>query len=187
MHQFKVGDLAIVAKGEHKGVNGTIASIEDVNVFIEGVVVHISQLKAIKSIEEVTLKGSEEYRTATADRLRKRYERDDVKEAEHKRRRTPDQRFVKARHDASKRASGAKEFSLTFVEYIDIINGRCEYCNSDISQEAGSGLDRIDNDKGYILGNVNPCCSNCNRRRGKSMSAEEFKRQNILNGYWKET
>lgn len=129
---------------------------------------------------------TEEYREANAARQRKRYKKEDVQVIEHKRRRTPEQRFSKARFDAKRRPSGAKEFTLTFEEYSGIINKKCEYCNSDISQESGSGLDRIDNEKGYIQGNVNPCCAGCNRRRAKSMSAEEFKRQTIINGYWKE-
>ena len=123
--------------------------------------------------------------TANAKRLRKRYQREDVKESEHGRRRTPEQRYVKAKYDAKRRSSGAKEFSLTYESYLDIICRRCTYCNGDISQEAGSGLDRIDNEQGYIPGNVNPCCASCNRRRAKTMSAEEFKKQSLINGYWK--
>jgi hypothetical protein len=47
-------------------------------------------------------------------------------------------------------------------------------------------MDRISNDKGYSLDNVVPCCQDCNRRRGTTYSSEEFKKQSLINGYWKE-
>lgn len=190
MTKLSAGDKVVVSKGDQKGVKGTITDISDVNVSVAletgASVFHASFLKKINSFEEGTPKGSEEYRTSTADRLRKRYEKKEVQEGEYIRRRTPQQRFAKAKFDAKRRSSGEKEFSLTFDEYSVIISKKCEYCNSDISQEAGSGLDRIDNEKGYVAGNVNPCCASCNRRRSKSMSAEDFKEQTRLNGYWKD-
>lgn len=31
-----------------------------------------------------------------------------------------------------------------------------------------SGIDRVENDKGYILDNCVPCCAQCNRDKGSS-------------------
>lgn len=75
-----------------------------------------------------------------------------------------------------------KEWTITFEEYKEIIGNPCYYCNCSIESETGSGLDRLDNTKGYIPGNICACCSECNRIRSDSMSSEEFKRQTILNG-----
>lgn len=77
-----------------------------------------------------------------------------------------------------------KEWTLTFDEFQAIVSCNCYYCNRSIADETGSGLDRIDNSKGYVPGNVNPCCADCNRRRGDSMDSETFKEQSKLNGYW---
>lgn len=129
--------------------------------------------------------NEEERKALAAEKQRKRYaDKAEVRASEHKRRRTPEQRYAKARYDAAHRDSGEKEFKLSLEEYKIIIAGRCTYCNCDISQEGGSGLDRIDNDNGYSVDNVNACCAACNRRRSKSMSAEEFKLQSRYNGYW---
>ena len=60
----------------------------------------------------------------------------------------------------------------------------CHYCGVEPKQKIGNvtfnekyiynGIDRMDNTKGYILGNVVPCCGRCNRAKD-IMSYEEFK------------
>ena len=121
-----------------------------------------------------------------AAKQRERYHDPTYNQDESDRRSNPRVRFSKARFDAKRRKTGPKEFTITFEEYALLISKRCTYCNGDISKETGSGLDRIDNSKGYLPDNVNPCCRDCNTRRSNSMSAAEFKRQSKLNGYWKE-
>ncbi len=37
----------------------------------------------------------------------------------------------------------------------------------------GVGLDRLDNRFGYFLGNVYPCCGECNRIRGDTLTIKE--------------
>jgi hypothetical protein len=191
---MKVGDKVRIIKGDYRNAEGTISSIYGDTIAVQPNenadtrCFHPSHVKVIEHFKDELPKTqyqTDEYREGTSARLRKRYKRADVKAQEYVRRRTPQQRYVKARYDAGRRSSGAKEFSLTFDEYFDIISRPCRYCNSDISQGAGSGLDRIDNDKGYILGNVSPCCADCNRRRAKTMDADEFERQSKINGFWK--
>lgn len=87
-------------------------------------------------------------------------------------------RYSRGRYNANKRK---KVFTLSLDEYVMLLSNPCLYCNKDISGETGVGLDRINNDKGYEAGNVNPCCAKCNRIRSKSMGAEEFAKQTILN------
>lgn len=101
------------------------------------------------------------------------------KKYNHKKNRYPSTRYRMGKHGARKRKLS---YTISFEEYLTIINNLCYYCREDISNEAGCGMDRIDNTKGYSLDNVVPCCSKCNRIRAKSMSSEEFLRQTILNG-----
>jgi hypothetical protein len=86
-----------------------------------------------------------------------------------------------------------REFSLTLQEFKEICNKKCQYCSKlprhynpckydyTYSEEAkerqwiyANGIDRIDNNKGYILSNCSPCCERCNSMKEK-LSFEEFK------------
>lgn len=51
------------------------------------------------------------------------------------------------------------EFLLSKDDCLSFFNTDCYYCNGKIN---GLGIDRIDNDKGYTLDNVVPCCYRCN-------------------------
>ena len=108
---------------------------------------------------------------------------EEYKKAEYIRRRLPKNRYIKARFDAGRRPSGAKAFTITLEEYTQIISQPCRYCGCDISQDTGSGIDRINNDLGYEPGNCSPCCPKCNTRRSKSMDADIFEQQSRDNGY----
>lgn len=111
--------------------------------------------------------------------MRETYASEQGQEYEQKKRRTHRSRYVRGKYAANKRG---KPFSLSFEKYVEIINSPCFYCNIDISNETGIGLDRQNNDSGYHSANVVPCCKVCNRIRSKSMSSEEFLRQTIING-----
>ena len=51
---------------------------------------------------------------------------------------------------------------ITEEEFLDITKDRCFYCGVD----GLKGIDRVDNDKGYILSNCVPCCKHCNYVKG---------------------
>ncbi len=53
-------------------------------------------------------------------------------------------------------------FDLSKEMHADLLGRACFYCSGKLSS-TGSGLDRIDNAKGYIAENVVPCCTDCNR------------------------
>ena len=64
-----------------------------------------------------------------------------------------------------------REFSLTYAEFIKIVVQNCYYCNSaphakkimSYSLEIiVNGIDRLNNNLGYITGNVVSCCRICN-------------------------
>jgi len=51
----------------------------------------------------------------------------------------------------------------------------CTYCGVDLRVGTGSGLDRLDNGKGYTLSNVTPCCDWCNTARSDHLTPQEMK------------
>jgi hypothetical protein len=61
------------------------------------------------------------------------------------------------------------------ISYIALISKNCFYCDSSLKEEKGISLDRIDNDVGYVLSNVLPCCGVCNIGRGTNFTVEEWK------------
>src|SRR5258706_4946448 len=59
------------------------------------------------------------------------------------------------------------EMAISFGEYCELIIGKpCAYCKADISKRRGHKLDRVDNQFGYFVDNVVPCCADCNRIKG---------------------
>lgn len=86
------------------------------------------------------------------------------------------------RRKASKRKIA---FQLTLEELSEIVVMNCEYCGSSpenqIKTHDGNGIrlkyngiDRVDTNDSYFIGNVVPCCKNCNYSKGE-MSIEEWK------------
>lgn len=68
------------------------------------------------------------------------------------------------------------EVSLTFEEYAELISKPCFYCNDEMKTPSfGRGLDRIDNERGYSIDNVLPCCTTCNQTRSDKFTVEETK------------
>lgn len=72
-------------------------------------------------------------------------------------------------------------FELTAEEFNKLIVKNCAYCGrepSNTNMRCGikyNGLDRIDNNKGYTLKNVVPCCSLCNRIKSNMFSARHMR------------
>lgn len=99
---------------------------------------------------------------------------DKVKTSNNKTKRTIKYRFNRLRQEAQRRN---KEFDLTLDQYEFILQFPCYYCNGKFNSqsETGSGLDRANNLKGYIPGNVLSCCTACNRIKGEVLSVEETK------------
>lgn len=74
-------------------------------------------------------------------------------------------------------------WSLTREQVISLIKRPCAYCgappsNTKVTKNTVeplvySGIDRVDNSAGYVLGNVAPCCRVCNRAK-ETLSVSEF-------------
>ena len=67
-----------------------------------------------------------------------------------------------------------------------LTKGNCYYCGASPSTlirpgvysssiYTYNGIDRLDNEKGYELGNVVSCCGRCNRAKG-TMHVDEFRK-----------
>lgn len=65
------------------------------------------------------------------------------------------------------------EWALSEAEYSELRANLCSYCGFSLPIY-GSGLDRVDNSKGYVLGNLVPCCSSCNLTRRDTFTYEEM-------------
>jgi len=82
------------------------------------------------------------------------------------------------------------DWAISDEDVLELIKKNCYYCgaapapskkklyrNGRLNGDFPSnGLDRVDNDKGYTLDNVVPCCSNCNSLKG-ARNIIEFKEQ----------
>lgn len=79
-----------------------------------------------------------------------------------------------------------KDFLLTFEEFKDLVNSICNYCGEPPSklrfvqnkekEKPLNGIDRVNNEIGYILDNCVPCCTTCNFMK-KMLTKEDFLNQ----------
>lgn len=83
---------------------------------------------------------------------------------------TPGSQYSQARGVARQRNLA---FDLSFDEYTAIRRRPCHYCGHKL-HDGGTGLDRLDNDKGYVRGNVVPSCWECNQARSVLFTPEEM-------------
>jgi len=65
-----------------------------------------------------------------------------------------------------------KEWNLSEIEYTEAISKPCFYCGGSLPI-GGSGIDRLDNMKGYISGNIVPCCATCNNLKNSTLTWQE--------------
>lgn len=82
-------------------------------------------------------------------------------------------RFKSVRSQATHRG---KIWEISFEEWLCLVVGkdkRCTYCWGSLP-ETGSGLDRMDNSRGYVTGNVTSCCRTCNEIKSDKFSYEEM-------------
>ncbi len=72
---------------------------------------------------------------------------------------------------------------MTLGMFCKLIKQCCWFCKRTPDEADGMGIDRIDNDLGHVLGNIESCCFTCNHMRSDS-TREEFLRQceRIMNG-----
>jgi hypothetical protein len=82
----------------------------------------------------------------------------------------PENRFRISKWRSKKRGV---DWGISLNDYLTLISkNECSYCFDEIG--SGTGLDRKDNDIGYITGNVVPCCGNCNLIKADRLSYGEM-------------
>lgn len=63
------------------------------------------------------------------------------------------------------------EWTISYPFFNSLVLMRCDYCGKEA--KPFNGLDRVDNDRGYIEENVVPCCKQCNQAKS-DFHLEEF-------------
>ena len=117
-------------------------------------------------------KQIKEWKKANPDKMRKVYNRS---------------RGKRAYQEAARAAKGRQlDFLLTEQQYDSLVIEPCTYCGDSLG-DTGTRLDRIDNDRGYVVGNVLPCCGRCNLLRSHKLSVEEMRvGMKALREYWRQ-
>ena len=80
-------------------------------------------------------------------------------------------RFFRARTAALVRG---QRWELTREQYEAEVSLLCVYCRF-ANEGTHGGLDRLDNSRGYIPGNVVSCCVECNVARGDNFTPDEMR------------
>jgi len=65
-------------------------------------------------------------------------------------------------YDVYKSENIHKNFKLAEEEYYDLRNGECSYCGRQTTDNHMNGIDRVDNNVGYISSNCVTSCHDCN-------------------------
>lgn len=71
----------------------------------------------------------------------------------------------------SKRRNAICEISKE--EYETLITSGCHYCSRNLLELTGHSLDKVNTDTGYVIGNVLPCCGDCNTVRMNILTVQE--------------
>jgi len=79
----------------------------------------------------------------------------------------PEWRFTTYRKSAQR---SGRQFSLSLPDFLRIISLPCHYCGI---YDNRIGVDRVDNQRGYLLDNCVPCCKPCNLMK-RSMPVDLF-------------
>jgi len=66
------------------------------------------------------------------------------------------------------------DFTLSEDTFFIALHTQCYVCGKN-GQTNELGLDRLDNNKGYINGNIAPCCWECNKAKGNLTSLNFLK------------
>jgi hypothetical protein len=97
----------------------------------------------------------------------KEINKEDLKEYSQSYRLRPEHRFKEYVRSAKKRNIG---FDLTFEQFIQYWQKPCYYCGDIIDN---IGIDRVDNAKGYEVGNIISCCQICNYAK-RTQTKDDF-------------
>jgi hypothetical protein len=99
--------------------------------------------------------------------------------------------FITAIYKVSaRRRRGGIKFALTQSEVISLLQSDCYYCGSEPTNTLTkyplflwNGIDRVDNHRGYIYGNVVPACSACNHIKSDLTKTEFMERIRAIHSF----
>lgn len=89
------------------------------------------------------------------------------KEKSRKHNLTPLRKFSTYKHSAKEKG---KEFAITRDQFMALWQKPCYYCSATIKT---IGIDRVNNEIGYTVENIVPCCALCNYAK-RGLSKSEF-------------
>jgi hypothetical protein len=120
--------------------------------------------KRRKKFKEIINKRQREARASDPNKIEK----------QRRARQLPRQRWHQAKRSAARRQ---KTFNIPYEDFIKLIEMPCHYCGNKLGKksETGSGLDRLNNNMGYEVGNVVSCCAFCNWLKGSIFNETEMK------------
>lgn len=93
------------------------------------------------------------------------------KRSDRKRTTDPRKRYTRLVADCKK---DNRELNISIEQFVELVNKNCNYCFKSLKEQKGRSLDRIDNNKDYLLDNVLPCCGDCNLIRGNRLTVKEM-------------
>jgi hypothetical protein len=114
-------------------------------------------------------KYRQDHKEEISDKQKQYYQ--DHKEEISKRWAKPKERFKLCKKGAKKRNL---LFCLSLEQFEKITSQVCFYCSKLSKDKTYCGIDRVDNNVGYVLENCIPCCARCNDVKNDS-SFEEIK------------
>jgi len=112
----------------------------------------------LRTTNGLTCTGRRKYRLECSSHAKKRYSIQTKSYASFFSK-TPKGRMIQYRSGAKKRHI---DFQLTYEQFMGLWQSPCYYCQDSIQT---IGIDRVDNNKGYILENIVACCSLCNKMK----------------------
>lgn len=87
-------------------------------------------------------------------------------------------------HVYKERADRKKlEFLITEDDYFSLTSLDCYICGKKNDEDHTNGIDRIDNDGGYVVGNVACCCGECNYMKKAYGYEELYLKFNLIYNY----
>lgn len=73
-----------------------------------------------------------------------------------------------------------KKFEITKNQYKEITNNDCYLCGKTNTETHKNGIDRINNNLGYIVSNIKSCCGNCNYMKNIFDIEELYKKMLLI-------
>lgn len=126
------------------------------------------ECKSCKQLKSIT--DFYAYAAKEGKNTRRRYCYECEKKRVNVRAQTPHERWM---HSKRRSAKSGQIWEISFEIFKKLISEKCHYCGGKLNL-TGCGLDRKDNNEGYIEQNVVSCCRQCNTVKNYFFTYEEM-------------